>query len=227
KVRYHKIVIMTDADVDGSHIRTLLLTFFCRHMPELVRRGYLYIAQPPLYLVTRKKRSEYVQDNDQLNRILIDLGASEVELRTADGSRVFTADELKVILENLSALSRYSRSIEGNGGRFLDYLAARRDGRLPEFMVRVRTGNEESVLYFAVEPPRRESAGTNCNLRLFDAQLNEETLEAQTWPYHRANIKELNEYHAIALIFGRLDEVGINTRRFSDNDQPLFELVEG
>ena len=118
KVRYHKIVIMTDADVDGSHIRTLLLTFFCRHMPELVKRGFLYIAQPPLYLVTRKKRSEYVQDNDQLNKILIELGAGEVILRTYDQSRSFTADELKVILENLSSLSRYTRSIEGNGGNF-------------------------------------------------------------------------------------------------------------
>src|SRR5690606_27994740 len=106
KVRYHKIVIMTDADVDGSHIRTLLLTFFCRHMPELVKRGYLYIAQPPLYLVSRKKRQEYVQDNDQLNKILIDLGAGEVELRSYDQSRAFTADELRVILENLSSLSR-------------------------------------------------------------------------------------------------------------------------
>ncbi len=227
KVRYHKIVIMTDADVDGSHIRTLLLTFFCRHMPELVKRGYLYIAQPPLYLVTRKKRSEYVQDNEQLNRILIDLGASEVELRTADQSRTFSAEELKTILENLSSLSRYTHSIEGNGGNFKDYLAARRDGRLPEYMVRVRTGNDESVLYFPGEAELRAYAVENRDLRLFDEQLSDEELAAHAGPSRRANLHELHESHAIARIFARLNEAGIDTDVFSDDDKPLFELVEG
>jgi DNA gyrase subunit B len=227
KVRYHKVVIMTDADVDGSHIRTLLLTFFCRHMPELVKRGFLYIAQPPLYLVTRKKRSEYVQDNDQLNRILIDLGASEVELRTHDRSRSFSADELKVILENLSSLSRYSNSIEGNGGNFKDYLAARRDGHLPEYMVRVRIGNDESVLYFADEESLRAYSSENRDLRLFDEQLSSEELASHTGPSRRANLHELHESHAIAKIFARLNESGIDTNLFFDEDKPLFELLEG
>jgi DNA gyrase subunit B len=227
KVRYHKVVIMTDADVDGSHIRTLLLTFFCRHMPELVRRGYLYIAQPPLYLVTRKKRSEYVQDNDQLNRILIELGSSEVELRTHDQSRAFSAGELKIILENLSALSRYSNSIAGNGGNFKDYLAARRDGHLPEYMVRVRIGNDESVLYFADEEALRSYAAENRDLRLFDELLPDEDTAAHAGPSRRANLHELHESHAIAKIFGRLNECGIDTARFSDDDTPLFELLEG
>ena len=123
KIRYHKIVIMTDADVDGSHIRTLLLTFFCRHMPELVRRGHLFIAQPPLYLVTRKKRAEYVQDDTELNQILIDLGAGEVTLREVATERVFTADELKSILETLSQLARYANALVGNGGNFENFLA--------------------------------------------------------------------------------------------------------
>jgi DNA gyrase subunit B len=227
KVRYHKVVIMTDADVDGSHIRTLLLTFFCRHMPELVKRGFLYIAQPPLYLVTRKKRSEYVQDNDQLNRILIDLGASEVELRTQDQSRSFTADELRVILENLSSLSRYSNSIEGNGGNFKDYLAARRNGHLPEYMVRVRIGNDENVLYFADEESLRAYSSENRDLRLFDEQLSSEELASHAGPSRRANLHELHESHAIAKIFSRLNESGIDTAHFFDEDKPLFELLEG
>jgi DNA gyrase subunit B len=227
KVRYHKVVIMTDADVDGSHIRTLLLTFFCRHMPALVKRGYLYIAQPPLYLVSRKKRQEYVQDNEQLNRILIDLGAGEVELRTYDQSRSFSADELRLILENLSALARFSNSIEGNGGNFKNYLAARRNGALPEYMVRVRTGNDESLLYFPTEADLRAYAAENRDLRLFDEVLTDEEFAAHSGPSRRANLHELHESHAITRIFSRLAECGIDTSVFFNDDTPLFEVVEG
>jgi DNA gyrase subunit B len=228
KCRYHKIVIMTDADVDGSHIRTLLLTFFCRFMPELVKRGFLYIAQPPLYLVTRKKRAEYVQDDDQLNRILIELGSSEVELRTYDPSRTFSAGELKIILENLSSLSRYTRSIEGNGGQFRAYLAARSsDGHLPEYMVRIRTGNDEEVTYFTDESALRAFAEQNRDLKLFDEQLTDEELAAPAGPTRRAVLHELHESHAIQKIFARLDECGIHTARFHDDESPLFDLLEG
>ncbi len=227
KVRYHKIVIMTDADVDGSHIRTLLLTFFCRHMPELVKRGYLYIAQPPLYLVSRKKRHEYVQDNDQLNKILIDLGAGEVTLRSFDGSHSYSAEELKDILEILSSLFRFSDSIEGNGGNFRNYLEARQNGKLPEFMVRIRTGNDEVVTYFPDEAALRTFAAENRDLRMFDEVLTPEEITAYAGPSRRAVLKELHESNAIERIFSRLKERGFETDQFFADDKPLYEIVEG
>jgi DNA gyrase subunit B len=118
KARYHKIIIMTDADVDGSHIRTLLLTFFYRQMRELIDRGYIYIAQAPLYKVTRGKSEQYLKNEHALENYLIDTGLDEAVFRTHSGDERAGAD-LKAIVEEartirnlLSGLhSRYNRAV--------------------------------------------------------------------------------------------------------------------
>ena len=105
KLRYHKIVIMTDADVDGAHIRTLLLTFFFRQMPELIEGGYLYIAQPPLYKASRGKSEVYLKDQAAMDEFLIQQGIDGALLRLGDGSELAGQDLLRVV-EDARSLKR-------------------------------------------------------------------------------------------------------------------------
>jgi DNA gyrase subunit B len=118
KLRYHKIIIMTDADVDGSHIRTLLLTFFYRQMREIIDRGHLFIAQPPLYKVSRGKSEQYLKDERALEDFLIDTGLEDSVLRLANGEER-AGDDLRTLVEQARAIrgvlqglhSRYNRQV--------------------------------------------------------------------------------------------------------------------
>ncbi|GAB5489025.1 MAG: DNA topoisomerase (ATP-hydrolyzing) subunit B [Parasphingorhabdus sp.] len=121
KLRYHKIVIMTDADVDGAHIRTLLLTFFYRQMPEIVENGHLYIAQPPLYKVGKGKSEVYLKDDNALDHYLVDAGLSGMILHTAEGSR--SGEDLRGLIEH----ARRMRSL-------MSYVPRRYDSTIVEGM---------------------------------------------------------------------------------------------
>jgi len=115
KLRYHHIILMTDADVDGSHIRTLLLTFFYRQMPEVIRRGFLYIAQPPLYKVKKGKKEQFLKDDDALGRYLLDAGIDGLLLRT-EGGVIVTGDPLRRLVDDLgrfkALLHKLSRKLD-------------------------------------------------------------------------------------------------------------------
>jgi DNA gyrase subunit B len=231
KLRYHKIIIMTDADVDGSHIRTLLLTFFYRQMPELIKRGFIYIAQPPLYQVSRKKRVEYVEDDNQLNRILIQIGTEEVRLKNLADSRELSQKQLGEILELLESLDKYARAIRRHGGDFSDYVEHRNpaNGDLPRHLVKVRAGNDETVHYFQTDEDLARFSTENSDLRLFgavegDTDIIEKSRNGQS---RRASRVELHESKAICELLGKLGRKGLNVEHYSAQDKPLFELIEG
>jgi DNA gyrase subunit B len=233
KLRYHKLILMTDADVDGSHIRTLLLTFFYRQMPELVKRGYVYIAQPPLYQISRKKRVEYVDDDAQLNRILIQLGTEEVRLKNLQDNSEMSQKQLSEILELLEALDKYASGLRRKGGDFAVYLEHRQPAShdLPQHLVKIRQGNEETVHYFLTREDLAEfgAANQDLNLGLSGEQESDTSLieKSKNGGTRRARHEELYESHAIKELLEKLAKKGFSVEHYSAQDKPLFEVIEG
>ena len=257
KLRYGRIIIMTDADVDGSHIRTLLLTFFYRQMPELVKAGKIYIACPPLYKITRKKKDQYVDDDAALNKMLIQLGAEEVKLKNLADNREVPAAALKEMLTLLSRLSHYSDMMRKHGGDFEDFLnPAHRNqsGSLPHYLVRVREGNEDHIKYFADQDALKEFHKANPDLELFEpepepvvetaplpVENGEEASTAATTAEdakparkkkeegirRRARLVELYEASAVEKLIDELAKKGLKIEHYSNSDKPIFEIIEG
>ena len=114
KLRYHKVVIMTDADVDGSHIRTLLLTFFFRQMPELIEKGHLYIAQPPLYRIKKGKKDHYLQNDNDFDSFIINSGIEGIVVSGEKGEKKLTGSELEELVKQISDVIHMSEGLELN-----------------------------------------------------------------------------------------------------------------
>jgi DNA gyrase subunit B len=222
KLRYGKIIIMTDADVDGSHIRTLLLTFFFRHMNELVRRGHIYIAQPPLYQIIKGKKSQYVLNEGKLDSVLTELGldGSKLLVRDIENARPGEAPETiteiagndaKRLVRDLTRLSELAEIAERRGIKFVDLLEARRDGDLPSYIVATRSTSE----YAWSESEALEVIVRNNWRHADDIEDDSEQTTSAEIESPIATVRELHENRELAVIFNELSTLGIDINDYA------------
>ena len=166
KARYHRVVIMTDADVDGSHIRTLLLTFFYRQMRPLIEAGYLYIANPPLYKITKGKRFQYIDTDDQLNAYLVNLGSEAVTVRSTQ-NEILPLEQVQFLIKLYNEASHIASRLRRHGVDVNDYFkSADSEGNFPvaQLMVRELDGTVSST--YAYSPEELETLVADAKVRI-------------------------------------------------------------
>jgi DNA gyrase subunit B len=171
KLRYHKLILMADADIDGSHIRTLLLTLLYRQMPKLVEDGYVYIAQPPLYRIKRGQREEYIQTEQQMNDLILELGIEGHHLIRLKDKETFTENKFKDLLKLLVELEKIGKNLEKKRVDFAKYLTFRHAKTKKMPIYRVKVDGKDHFVYSDKElAALTEKESEHDVLELFEAQ---------------------------------------------------------
>jgi DNA gyrase subunit B len=229
KCRYHKIIIMTDADVDGSHIQTLLLTFFFRQMKELIERGYIYVAQPPLYRIKRKRRERYVDNDDQLNEILLELGMEDMALIRAQDEYVFDKNRVSEIVSIFSRLEQLGHGVVRSGCSLSAYLDVYNveTKTLPRYIARIRIGHAEDFKFLKDEDAKAKFCVENNiddggfdGVTSRDIELNGQVIR------QRISIHEIYGTQQMCELLGKLEALGVDIATFEQADQPRYFLSE-
>lgn len=217
KLRYDKIILMTDADVDGSHIRALLLTFFFRQMKELVVENHLYIAQPPLYRIRRKGRERYVQTDKEMKTHLLTLGAEGAVLSVKGSRKKLEGARLRKLLDALASIEGEARSLARKGMTIEEYIALRQEKKgFP--LYRVSIGHEHEYLYSDGEFERfkkrkeREKGREVEVVEDEDIELKEEA---------DLVILEFRERDALERLFRELARMGFLPAMYPEPENPL------
>ncbi len=228
KARYHKVVIMTDADVDGSHIRTLLLTFFFRQMRGLVENGYVYIAQPPLYRIKRKKREQYVMNDAELNKILLELGSEDVTLTRIRDNFEFPPQKIDKIVELFSRLEVLGHGITRYACSLSTYLDTNRDGKLPKYIARVRTGNKEEFKYIFSDEERSSFYIEYGNPEdIFEGNTVREVVdETGNKVQQRINVYEIYEASQLEKILAEVAKLGLVVKSYTPTEEARYIVSE-
>ncbi len=230
KVRYHKIIIMTDADVDGAHIRTLLLTFFYRQMPQLIENGYIFLAQPPLYKITRKKREEYIESEELLTRKLLELGVEDATVEILGSDKPIRGKELTSLLEILTRMEQIAHTLARKGVRMADYIAQRdkATSRFPKYM---------AVIHKDEGAPERRFLMGEADVNKLQEEMESasgEQLEIFTDGTENAGhakapfrLVELFSAESLSKAAQALEKRGLSIDQYLPVDLPLFTVMGG
>ncbi|ESK55130.1 DNA topoisomerase (ATP-hydrolyzing) subunit B [Acinetobacter tjernbergiae] len=222
KLRYHKIIIMTDADVDGSHIRTLLLTFFFRQMPELVERGYIYIAQPPLYKLKKGKHEQYMKDNDALETFLISNAIDELSLHISADAPAITGEALAKVIADYQVSQKSLQRLTQR------YPASLLDGLLELDALKTDHNHERDYVETWAEQLRvaieklQPSLRPEISLEAFERENAQGEKSAHYWP--RVTVYVHNLPHSYLLDAGLLNSA--EYARLLKNSKSWFKLLE-